>query len=99
MKVNVVRNCSDPNKYYATSCGGRFSIITFEWTGLSWFFHTREAVGQHGGFGAGMTISGEQFPLDYFKKVCQAVWFLQAKDVEFPEIELTKTAMRLLKVR
>ena len=100
MKVNVVKYSTYENKYYATSCGGRFSLIRFEWTGFNWYFYTGEALGHQGSFGGGMTVSGENgFPLDYFKRVCQAVWLLQGKNVDFPEIELTVRAKKLLKIK
>ena len=100
IKVDVSTYANDRNKYYATTTGGRFSLIKFEWTGFNWYFYIGEALGHYGGAGGGMTISGENgFPLDYFNRVCQSVWLLQGKNVEFPEIELTARAKKLLKIK
>jgi hypothetical protein len=99
IKIDVHNGLAcDKNRYYATACSGRFTVVKFDFWGDSWFFNTNEILGFHGGYATGITISGQEFPLDVFKTICQASCLLHLHLSEFPEIELTARAKKLLKI-
>ena len=89
----------DKNKFYATACRGRFTVVEFDFWGDRWFFNTNGILGFHGGFATGVRVAGEEFPLEVFKTICQASCLLHLQLAEFPEIELTAKAKKLLKIK
>ena len=89
----------DKNKFCATACGGRFTVIEFDKWYDGWFFNTNRVLGFYGGFATGVTVAGEEFPMDVFKSICQASCLLHLQLSEFPEIELTAHAKKLLKIK
>jgi hypothetical protein len=44
-------------------------------------------------------ITGPEFPIDYFKSLCKAFWFLNFGVQEFPEVELTQDSEKLLGIK
>ena len=100
IKIDVQNGLAcDKNRYCATACRGRFTVVKFDFWGENWFFNTNEILGFHGGFGTGVYAAGPEFPLDVFKTICQASCLLHLQLSEFPEIELTAAAKKLLKVK
>jgi hypothetical protein len=51
------------------------------------------------GFATGVSAAGQEFPLDVFKTICQASCLLHLQLSEFPEIELTARAKKLLHIQ
>ena len=100
LKVDVRNGLyGDKNRYYAVACRGRFTVVEFDLWGDRWFFNTNGILGFHGGFATGVTVRGQEFPLDVFKTICQASCLLHLQLSEFPEIELTAHAKKLLKIK
>lgn len=100
IKIDVHNGLAcDKNRYCATACRGRFTVVKFDFRGDSWFFNTNEILGFHGGFATGVFAAGQDFPLDVFKTICQASCLLHLQFSEFPEIELTVRAKKLLGVK
>ena len=71
-------------------------LITFGYYWGNWTFYTywiecrSEAnVKVPGGF-------GEEFPIDYFTKLCQARYMIATGCMDFPEVELSKSAKKML---
>ena len=44
-------------------------------------------------------IESDEFPVEYAKKLCQAICLISLGLTEFPEIELTANAKKLLKIK
>ena len=100
IKIDVKNGLySSKNRYYATACRGRFTVVEFDFWGDHWFFNTNEILGFHGGFATGVSAAGQEFPLDVFKTICQASCLLHLQLSEFPEIELTARAKKLLHIK
>ena len=100
IKIDVQNGLAcDKNRYCATACRGRFTVVKFDFWGDNWFFNTNEILGFHGGFATGVYAAGPEFPLDVFKTICQASCLLHLQLSEFPEVELTVESKRLLRVR
>jgi len=99
IKIDVQNGLAcDKNRYCATACRGRFTVVNFDFWG-DWFFNTNEILGFHGGFATGVSVAGPEFPLDVFKTICQASCLLHLQLSEFPEIELTARAKKLLHIQ
>lgn len=100
IKIDVKNGLySSKNRYYATACRGRFTVVEFDFCGDHWFFNTNGILGFHGGFATGVSAAGQEFPLDVFKTICQASCLLHLQLSEFPEIELTVRAKKLLGIQ
>ena len=90
IKVRVTYN-PVTRKYVATTNRGRYHLCSFFRSdyGQVWTF-------QNDAMGTSQYITGPEFPLDYFKALCQAFWFLNFGVQDFPEVELTVETLRLL---
>ena len=90
IKVNVER---DGDAYFASTALGRLALVKFDKGFDVWYFNA---------YGIGKTwisAPGDVFPLDYFKRLCQAICLISLGLTEFPEIELTANAKKLLKIK
>jgi hypothetical protein len=89
--------------YYAQCRLGRGeckeTLVEFWQSFSGWAFDTKKVLGEHGGFWNGTDVSGAEFPAEYFKRLCQAVWILKTHDTEFPEIEFTVGAKKQLGIQ
>ena len=77
--------------YMTTALNGRLSLFGFSKGIGTWNFNAH-------GIGRAW-VKSDEFPLDYFKRLCQAVCFISLGLTEFPEIELTSNAKKLLKIK
>ena len=99
MKVKVNVSANRPSDWYwATYMLGRSqqSLFHFQlsYSGQIWYFRVQ-------GRDNDIWILPEngEFPIDYFKRLCQSVYLIQRGTDEFPEIELTTRAKKLLKIK
>ena len=104
IKVNIRTTNTYYHKTYKAECSlgrgkGKETLVEFWQSSFGWSFDTKGVLGWHGGFWDGTDVSGTEFPVEYLKRLCQAVWILKTHDTEFPEIELTVAAKRLLGVK
>lgn len=97
IKVNVTHNrCTD--NYYVTCHGGQYNLCFFQKSKVSddgWYF--RDNLTRSVRF-----IScrpGEAFPLEFLINLIKASWFFEFGFKDFPEIEFTKAAQKLLKIQ
>lgn len=103
IKVNVKAIDTYYHKTYYASCSlgrgkGKETLVEF-WQSLGgWSFDTKKVLGWYGGFWSGTVVPVTEFPVEYLKRLCQAVWILVTNDMEFPEVEFTAGAKRLLKI-
>ena len=93
IKVNVLTVPGNADVFQVTAIGGRLSLFSFfKGIGIeTWNFNAH-------GIGRSWAKSDE-FPIDYFKRLCQAICFVSLGLEEFPEIELTANAKKLLKIK
>lgn len=54
-----------------------------------WFKRDDKCVCVEGGF-------GDEFPMGYFTKLCQAKYMIEKGTLDFPEVELSKSAKKML---
>lgn len=106
IKVDVTVIDSYYNKTYYAKCSlgrgkGKETLIEFwQWQFSSeWAFDTKRVLGSHGGFWNGTNVRGPEFPVEYFKRLCQAVWILKTHDTEFPEVEFSVGTKKLLNIQ
>lgn len=79
------------NRYDATACRGKLALCHFSKGIDVWNFDA---------YGIGKSfVKSDEFPIDYFKRLCQAICFISLGLEEFPEIELTARAKKLLHIR
>lgn len=98
IKVNITYN-KYSKRYYATACGGRFTLCNFhrsEVSEKSWYF---DAGFMNTGNKFLSCEGGEDFPLVFFLNLLKSKWFLEFGVKEFPEIEFTKSAKKLLNIQ
>ena len=91
IKVNVSTVPGNADVFQVTALKGRLSLFSFSKGIETWKFNAH-------GIGRSWVVSDE-FPMDYFKRLCQAVCFISLGLTEFPEIELTANAKKLLKIK
>ena len=98
LKVNITKN-SYSDWYYATYMEGRMPqiLVHFQlsYTGSAWYFRMSE---RHNDIWITAGENGE-FPVEYFKRLCQSIFLIRNGVDEFPEIELTVKAKKLLKIK
>ena len=104
IKVNISKVGGWYHDKYYVDCSlgpgkGREKLFEFWPSSRGWSFDTKAVLGWYGGFWNGTDVSGSEFPVEYFKRLCQAVWILKTHDTEFPEIEFTVGAKRLLDIQ
>lgn len=104
IKVNIRAFDTYYHKTYYAECRlGRGeckeTLVEFWQSFSGWSFDTKKVLGQHGGFWNGTDVSGTEFPVEYLKHLCQAVWILKTHDTEFPEVEFTVGAKKLLGIQ
>ena len=91
VKVNIERN--GISYFFVTANRRRVAICEFYRGGID-----NDLWGFYPAF-SGLDIrvrKSKEFPMEYFKRICQVVWFLKIGGEEFPEIQLTKSAMELV---
>lgn len=54
-----------------------------------WIERNGKYVSVNGGY-------GDEFPMEYFTKLCQAKYMLEKGTLDFPEVELSKSAKKML---
>ena len=88
-KVNIQKSGEN---HIATAFGGKFFICKFERSMVSggWYFRkfNNDCI---------TFVDSQVFPFDYFIQLCQAVFVAEGLCTEFPKIELTAAAQKLLK--
>ena len=97
MKVKVNITKGGDNEYFATANRRRILLCSFQRSPVSddlWYFSLPRCMMQSEIF-----ITGNEVPVEYFKRLCQALWLITVGDDNFPEIELTVESKRLLRVR
>ena len=104
IKVNVRKTSTYYHDEYRADCSlgqgkGREDLIDFWPTSRGWSFNTKGVLGWHGGLWDGTDVEGDEFPVEYFKRICQALWILKTNDTEFPEVEFTVGAKKLLNIK
>jgi hypothetical protein len=73
----------------------RTYLISFYFWDGKWKFYTDwierngKCVSVDGGF-------GDEFPMEYFTKLCQAKYMIEKGTLGFPEVELSKSAKKML---
>ena len=91
IKVSIKIISGNADVFEVTALKGRLSLFTF-FKGIgTWNFNTH-------GIGRSW-VKSDEFPMDYFKRLCQSVCFISLGLTEFPEIELTANAKKLLKIK
>ena len=91
IKVSIKTISGNADVFEVTALKGRLSLFSFFKGIETWNFNAH-------GIGRSWVMSDE-FPMDYFKRLCQAVCFISLRLTEFPEIELTAKAKKLLKIK
>lgn len=97
MKVKVNITKGGDNEYFATTNRRRILLFSFQRSPVSddlWYFSLPRCMQQSEIF-----ITGKEFPLEYFKRLCQALWLITVGGDSFPEIELTARAKKLLEIK
>ena len=90
VKLNILYNRYS-GWYYATANRGREILVSFR-PGVAddlWYFKMDE---RH----SDIFIGGRQFPVNYFKQLCQAVWLIRYGVAEMPEIEFTVAGQKII---
>lgn len=70
-------------------------LFSFRFNDGKWDFFTNwtgwqcDAIPVDGGF-------GDAFPMEYFTKLCQAKYMFEKGTLDFPEVELSKSAKKML---
>lgn len=94
IKVNIYPFGTQADSYYATTNRDRLHICIIKKSSVddaTWIFLIDDRT-EH------VRTDDGKFPVDYFKRICQCVWFMKygAGLSEFPEVELTEKAERTL---
>ena len=72
------------------------NLFTFRFEGGKWLFYTYWLESRSD---ASVRIPGgfdDDFPIEYFIKLCQARYMVSAGALDFPEVELSKSARKML---
>ena len=94
IQLSYNRNTLD---YRASVAPNRhMNLISFNYYNGNWHFYTDWCTLSHptrvdvkGGF-------GDEFPMDYFTKLCQARYMIDKGVLDFPEVELSASAKKML---
>lgn len=89
--VNVATVPRNADVFQVTALQGRLSLFSF-FKGIETWNFNAHGIGR-------AWVKSDEFPMDYFKRLCQAVCFISLGLTEFPEIELTSEAKKLLKIK
>ena len=81
-------------EYFATAISRRLSLFSFRKGIDCWFFDTQCSIGIGRAW-----VKTDEFPLDYFKRLCQSVCLISLGLTEFPEIELTADSKKMLGIK
>ena len=95
VKVSIIYNeCS--NLYTVTCNRGKCTLCYFSQGAWDKQWHFYPSIGTTNKVSI-MSVNG--FPLEYLKTLCKSVWFLSFGARELPEIELTHSSKKLLKIK
>ena len=95
VKVNVTHN-KKTGFYLATCNSGRYHLCLFEKSKITengWYF--RDSLTKNVKF----IVEDKPFPLEFCINLIKASWFFEFGVKDFPEIEFTKAAQKLLKIQ
>lgn len=91
IKVSIKTISGNADVFEVTALKGRLSLFSF-FKGIETWNFNAHGIGRS-------WVKSDEFPLDYFKRLCQAICFISLGLTEFPEIELTSEAKKLLKIK